>query len=130
MQIPTEEQPNKVSFSPFGTKAPKRKKENLRVPRVGVIPAGREVRCSAGVGRSVRRRLDLKTIWRERHAMLRDPLCLRSDVLLGSGRRHVHRKCPHDALLTNPRLLGFCMLLILTVVDCRGEAKDLSHAAC
>jgi hypothetical protein len=77
----------------------------------------------------VRRRLDLKTIWRERHAMLRDPLCLRSDVLLGSGRRHVHRKCPHDALLTNPRLLGFCMLLILTVVDCRGEAKDLSHAA-
>jgi hypothetical protein len=77
----------------------------------------------------VRRRLDLKTIRRKRNTMPRNPLSLRSDILLGSGRRHFHLKSPHDALLTNPRLLGFCMLLILTVVDCRGEAKNLSHAA-
>ncbi len=66
---------------------------------------------------SARRGLDLETIWRERNAMLRDPLSLRSDVLLGTGRRNFHLKSPHDALLTNPRLLGLNMLLILTVVD-------------
>ena len=66
---------------------------------------------------SARRGLDLETIIRKRNAMPRYPLGLRGDVLLGAGRRHVHIECPHDALLTNPRLLGLTMLLILTMVD-------------
>jgi hypothetical protein len=50
----------------------------------------------------VRRRLDLKAIRRKRDTITRDPLSFRSDILLGSGGRHFHLKCPHDALLTNP----------------------------
>jgi hypothetical protein len=78
---------------------------------------------------SVRRRLDLETIGTERSTMLRNPFGLRSDVFLGSGRRYFYVKCPHDALLATPRLLGFNMLLILTAIDLRGETENLLHAA-
>lgn len=47
---------------PLWHQGTKKGKKQLHAPRVGISPAGRKIRWSAGVGWSVRRRLDLKPI--------------------------------------------------------------------
>ena len=84
MQIPNGEQPNKVLTLPLWHQGTKKGQEELRVPRVGISPAGRKIRWSIGVRWSVRRRLDLETIGRERSSILRDVLHPSSGVMFSS----------------------------------------------